>query len=405
MYYSYHKRYFKDRVLVHIEEFNKKDGTVLFDFIDSNEYELFANFLNISYNLDKPSMVFLTNYRGRTIRENTVYSLTHETIISWQKSFENDNSFLIGFNIELENNNQNIFNDSVSLNDFSDRFYINDYMIGGGNNLKISFQSLGKTSVTIRSVGQGNWNEVSFDNSIKIVFDAGAPMNASRAQIVQIIANRNTLYSASKPTLILSHWDKDHYHSLLGMSDNDLQNNFSSFICRDRVPNVTSRKLFNKLKCSIGYSNIYCIPANLRTSRGGPTFFTPIPATPITNKIVLYNSQQHKNRNISGLMLTIKTSNNSIILSGDAHYEQISRDILPDLNFTHKHNLVVPHHGGSAGTYIYNTSKLITLDKAIISVGVNRYGHPVANNVSSLQTSKFQIQRTDKISNDITIPL
>ena len=104
-------------------------------------------------------------------------------------------------------------------------------------------------------------------------------------------------------------------------------------------------------------------------------------------------------------MLTIKTSNNSIILSGDAHYEQISRDILPDLNFTHKHNLVVPHHGGSAGTYIYNTSKLITLDKAIISVGVNRYGHPVANNVSSLQTSKFQIQRTDKISNDITIPL
>ncbi len=403
MYYYYYKRYFREDVLVYIEEFNKQDGTVLFDFIDSNEFELFAGFLNTNYSLEKPSMVFLTNYQGRTIRENTVYVIKPDTIRSWQRQIQDINSFLIGYNIELTNNSERIFNDAVSLNGFLDEFYLHYNMIGGGNNSKIPLHNTGKISVTIRNVGQGNWSEINFNDNVKIVYDIGAPMNASRIDITNIISNRNALYPKSKPILILSHWDKDHYHSLLGMSDIELQNNFSGFVCRDRVPNLTSRILFNRIGTSIGYRNIYCIPANPRIARGGPTFFSPM--TPHHNQIVLYNSQHHKNRNISGLALTVKTQNASIVLSGDAHYDQISRDILPHLNFIHKHNLVVPHHGGNAGFYSYNIPPLATAEQAVISVGTNRYGHPFAHHIANLRTSGFNIQQTNTLATDITLPL
>lgn len=75
MYYSYFKRLYPKSVLVYIEEFNKQDGTVLFDFIDSNEYGLFRVTLNESTNLNRPSMVLLTNYKGRTVQENTIYAI------------------------------------------------------------------------------------------------------------------------------------------------------------------------------------------------------------------------------------------------------------------------------------------------------------------------------------------
>lgn len=407
MYYYYYKRLFADSVLVYVEEFNKQDGTVLFDFIDSNEYGLFSESLNTSTDLNKPSMVLLTNYKGRTVQDNTIYAIRPATIQSWREQnviiSDNLNSFLIGYNIDVTETEEPIFNESVSLSDFFDAFFLNYYMTGSGDEAKIPFHKKGKVSVTVRNVGQGNWNEISFSDKVKIVYDAGAPMNASRADIATIIGDRNTLYPISKPILILSHWDKDHYHSLIGMTDAELQSNFSAFVCRDRVPNLTSRILFGRLRNAVGSVNTFTISANTRLTRGGPTFFSPL--TPINHQVVLYNSQQHKNRNISGLALTVKTKSGSIVLPGDAHYDQISRDILPHLNYRHKHNLVVPHHGGKAGTYKYNTPALATVDNAIISVGANRYGHPFANYIASLRASGFTTQQTNAVATDITITL
>lgn len=407
MYYYYYKKRFADSVLVYVEEFNKQEGTVLFDFIDSNEYALFTDSLNAIYDLNKPSMVFLTNYKGRNIQENTIYAIRPQTIQFWREqniiNFENLNSFLIGYNIDVAKTEEQIFNESVSLSDKFDSLYLNYFMTAGGNDSKIPFHTKGKLSVTIRKVGQGNWNEVNFNDKVKIVFDAGAPMNASRTEIATIIGNRNNLYPDSKPILILSHWDKDHYHSLIGMTDAELKNNFSAFVCRDRVPNQTSRILFNRISSAVGLDNTYSISAVTRFARGGPTYFSPL--TPLNNQIVLYNAQQHKNRNISGLAIAVKTKRRSIILSGDAHYEQVSRDILKHLNYQHEHNLVVPHHGGKAGTYNYNIPRLASVGQAVISVGANRYGHPLANNIASLRTTGFTTRQTQTSLNDIIIPL
>ncbi|MBK9300646.1 MAG: hypothetical protein IPN14_08575 [Bacteroidetes bacterium] len=187
------------------------------------------------------------------------------------------------------------------------------------------------------------------------------------------------------------------------MSNTELQNNFCAFVCRDRIPNLTSRTLFARISSAIGTANTYCIPANHRTTRGGPTLFSPF--TSFKKQIVLFNSQYNSNRNISGLAVSVKTKVGSIILTGDAHYEQISRDILSTLNYTHKHNLVVPHHGGKAGTYKYSIPKLATVGQAIISVGKNGYGHPLTHYISALKASGFIVQLTQISINDIIITL
>ncbi|MBK8624806.1 MAG: hypothetical protein IPN86_04320 [Saprospiraceae bacterium] len=194
-------------------------------------------------------------------------------------------------------------------------------MSGNGKLDSLQFKIKGKLSVIIRNIGQGNWNEINLDAETKVVFDAGASMYASRSEIRNIIGDRAIKYSNDRPGIILSHWDKDHYHSLIGMSDAELTN-FSYFICRDKVPNLTSRILFNRISSSVGTQNTYTISAAQRTLNNGQTRL--IPLFPLTNQFIIYNGQEHKNRNISGLVVSLKTQKSSVILSGDCHYEQLT---------------------------------------------------------------------------------
>ena len=405
MSYYYHKKNNPSDVLVYIEEFNKSLGTVLFDFIDSNEYILFTDYSNLNNSLSNPSMVHVSNYKGRTIQENTIYAIERGVIENWRESgliiSNNENSFLIGFNIELPLDVPQIFFESVSLNNSTDS-NLNYFMRGGGSKSSLPLDVSGKLSVTIRNVGQGNWNEISKDDFVSIVFDAGAPMHASKTEVRNYIGDRAERYSVENPGLILSHWDKDHYHSLIGMSDKEL-GNFSFFICRDKIPNLTSRVLFNRINTAIGNANTYTIPAEPRTARGGHTHL--IPLIPNTSQLVIYNAQSHKNRNISGLVISLKTKESSIILSGDCHYDQLSVDVLPYLNFKHKHNLVVPHHGGKAGNFAYNLPASVKPNIAIISVGKNNYGHPLTLYTRFLNLNLFTVKQTKIENKDIEIKL
>jgi beta-lactamase superfamily II metal-dependent hydrolase len=406
MYYKYHKRRYSDHILIYVEEYNKSEKTILIDFVDSSEFELFVGLMNIEYDWKGSSMISLNNYNGRTIRENTAYAIPQDIIFEWRTQIVENrkeiNSYLIGYNIDCTNTNKDIFSHSVTLTDYA--FQKNTFdSSGGGSRFEIPLNFSGKTYVNIRNVGQGNWNEIAFDKKVRIVFDAGAPMNASKNEIKEIIDDRNEIYCETKPLLILSHWDKDHYHSLLGMDDQQIADNFCGFVCRKDPPNKTSKKVFTLLKNALGKNNIYSIPAENRSKRGGPTYFESI--NNIKDRVVLYNSQYHKNRNISGLALSIKTKNTSVILPGDAHYEQLTRDILIDLNYNHRHHLVVPHHGGQAGKFTYLKHKNIRYSKAVISVGKNNYKHPWKNNIIDLSSNGFDVLKTSKIKSDIKLYL
>ncbi len=376
----------------------------MFDFFDSNELNLFTEYTNTVFDLNKPSMVILKNYNKKKIQENTIYSINRNTVIGWvennQLETQND-SFLFGYNINLLPSDTEVFNNTVTLDEFND-WQLNYHMHGKGDIKKIPSKVTGKLSVIIRDVGQGNWNEIYVDGIATYIYDAGASMYDTKSQLIIRIGNRAVNYATDKPGLFLSHWDKDHYHALIGMTDAELSN-FSFFVCRDQVPNLTSRILFVRLVTAIGINNIYTIQAEQNPPRQRQCKLKEI--SPKGNQLMIFNAYQHKDRNVSSIVLSIRTSTSSIVLSGDCHYKQISNDILPLLSYPNNHYLVVPHHGGKAGTYIYKLPKQITPIKAIISVGHNYYGHPLTHYKTLLKLDSFKIEETQAVSNDIIINL
>ncbi|WP_298223661.1 hypothetical protein [Flavobacterium sp.] len=401
MYYYYYNKYYPSDILVFIEEVNWDENTVVFDFIDSNEFEKFDNTLEIQHKILQASMVKVTNYKQRSIRENTVYAIDRKVILSLRQNIEQiEDSFLFGYSINLPNQTEFLFKESVTIGEL-DRYNIGAIVRGGAQKNILDIPLKGNIDITIRNIGQGNWNEINLDKEVKIVYDAGAPMNAPRTVVRTYIGNKPTEYLKSKPCLILSHWDKDHYHSLVGMTDAELQC-FSSFICPDIRPNITSRILYGRILAALGTHNIYTV-SNIPKTKGIPPTLGLISTT--GNKLMVFNSTYNKDRNQAGIVLAIKTNKSSIIIPGDCHYDLLSNYILPMLNHTHLHNLVVPHHGGNAGAYDYKMQPGTTPQQAVISVGNNRYGHPKLAYTRALTFDWFQVSNTQTVGTDIVINL
>lgn len=405
MNYSLYKRKYPNDVLVIVEEFNRRDRSVLFDFLDKNEYQNFTKLLALDDTVDRPSMILLNNYTNRSIRTNSVYAIKPIIFESWRNQIErqnvNSNSLIIGFRINSALNDQVVFSESVTLD--SNYRELNEMESSYQSEISETFFYSGNgINVTIRNVGSGNWNEVFYDEFVKVVFDAGAPLNATRDEVQSIIGDRNIKYAKDKPHLIISHWDKDHYHALLAMDTKQLNQNFSTLICRADPTGLTSRNLFMKIAAALGPAKTIALSPEpgSRVKRDNVRY---IRKTNPTNSVVLYNSQHHSNRNISGITIGVQSKEKSIILSADCDYRQISRDILTDYSAISSHNLVVPHHGGDAGPFIYNLPKKVKPGLAIISVGANSYKHPDERNIIKLSSKGFQIRQTRHVGSDISL--
>lgn len=408
MEYTYYKQKYPEDILVYVEDVDLPNEGVLLDFIDEKEYQNFQSITGYDFQDSQPSMIILTNYRGKKIQENTIYPIKPSTIQAWLDSDsisqQRISSYLIRYEVGLQGSSSSVFGNAISISDSkeTDPFQFNRYSGGQTLNLDHLLKSGPNVAINIKNVGQGSWNEVKSDLNVKLVFDMGAAMQSSRHYVDSLIASIENDYQLSRPTLIISHWDKDHYHSLLAMSDNLLNRCFKSVICRKSPPNLTSINLLDRLRKAIGRDNSFEIPAGFRSDRKKPVRFERYSSC--ENQAVLYNAQTHKNRNISGIALVVKTRERSIIIPGDAHYAQLARDILPEFNYPHKHSLVVPHHGGKAGVFNYSKPNAVKFEKAVISVGENNYGHPRSIYVDALSKSGFNVSQT-RFRGDIIVDL
>ena len=404
MTYSNHKKKFPDDILVYIEEFDKINRTVLIDFYDSNEFAMFSEYSNLSSSIEKPTMILLQNYNGKNIQENTYYSINSTTINTWRESSligDNENSLLISYSINLINYNftKEIFTHTVAVNKDLES---TNFIYGKKNIDELKFDLKGHIKVNVRNVGQGNWNEIIKDDTYILVYDCGTHVRADPGEVRTLIDERNKNYKNDNPVFVLSHWDKDHYHCLLGMTDEELSY-FSKYIFRDEVPNLTSRKLCGRISAVKSRGDIYAIPADDRIPKVRITSLREL--NDYSSQIVFYNSQYHKDRNISGLVLTLKTAKASVIFCGDCQYLQLSQFVLPHLNYSHEHYLIVPHHGGKSGKYIYNNPGKILFKEAIISVGKNTYNHPNKIYLEYLGANFKSTSMTLKTKTDILINL
>ncbi len=242
------------------------------DFIDSNNANNFVlNYDSVSSRipLEQPTMILVKNYLGKTIREKVTYELNPKAI-----EFLNENtyiqiladqtSYIIGFEIDAANLEDELFIKSKTFNEEESLFL---WLTNSENeSLKKATISVGALNeVLIRNVGQGNWNEIYTNQKLELIFDIGTHYPASRSSINNLVKSRIAIINSDQPSLIISHWDVDHYHCLFGLNSADIAA-FKIIIFRTEPPTLTARKAHQNLV--LNNKNCYPVKPEPKAPKG-----------------------------------------------------------------------------------------------------------------------------------------
>jgi competence protein ComEC len=104
--------------------------------------------------------------------------------------------------------------------------------------------------------------------------------------------------------------------------------------------------------------------------------------------------------NNDSMVLRVIDGAASVLFPGDAEQPSQTELVRDEVNFLPALVLKVPHHGGdtSLGEFFQDVRARI----AIVSVGPNRYGHPVESVLAELARAGMRVFRTDR-SGDVTV--
>lgn len=272
----------------------------------------------------------------------------------------------------------------------------------------------GMIGLRVNNVKRGNWNEILVNNEASVVYDIGT--NKEIKQRTSYIENLIQAHSyQGKPSLIISHWDLDHYNALLYMSDVErLQ--FSQVIAPSTLPSQTPFRLIQKIHANANIK-LSLVDNNFTLKNG---FCKKIDTgNPMLNFFVcpLKMSSRRVNTNESGIIVDVDAPDINVLLTGDCIYNQandVIKQSYDQINQDKNHYLVVPHHGG--GKYPdYQIPRHCILKTAVISVDEletdksgkvarHRYGHPTKEVVYHfIKKHTCQLLRTDYANDDIVL--
>ncbi|USE70587.1 hypothetical protein CTT31_16270 [Pseudoalteromonas maricaloris] len=248
-------------------------------------------------------------------------------------------------------------------------------------------------SLTVVNCGQGNWNEVHSSEYV-LVYDFGASQRYSDRQVKDLISRRMRAMNGRRYTVIISHWDMDHFQALKFCSPTQLADCDAVF-GPDNIPDtLVYRDTIEHLESN----NVAIVCLRSTISRKGREITLSSIYSSAT--IDVYRASAGSSRNQTGIMLAIKGKNKVALLTGDHHYPKIL-DAVSTSSFSDRGViLVTPHHGGEAG-YL-SVSRWQTAFPNIecpISVGDNSYGHP-QQNISRLQALEGKMPKLTVIAND-----
>ena len=390
-----------DEIIVYLDDYKSlgsgKYEIMYLDFRTSDDYE---NFIKITQTKEKPhgSYIKIKNYHSpNRLRKGAYYTLNVDLLKQMPtEPVANSLLFMASFNMANSNGNNLLLQPHKKLDPKELKASQHNKIdkleaIAGLEGLKIS----------VNNVGQANWNEVRNESSVIFVFDIGAPINAKIAEVEKYIKEYAKNYRDYQPVLILSHWDVDHYHCLLNMSDAEIVQCFSKFICVDKMKSMTSKQLYDRIEKLLGGNNVCCINPDART-KGIP--YPRMKEKYCADGVGVYAGEDSNNTNYSGIILFVQGIDNCAIFSGDSFPIQVSQVLAYQTSRYDAsgkgHYLVVPHHGGefrNKKCRKYHCLNDVNALEAIISVGQNNiYGHPSTNTTNYLQSiAKWSIVRTD----------
>jgi len=231
----------------------------------------------------------------------------------------------------------------------------------------------GKVELTVVDCGHGNWNEIT-TRTDRIIYDVGASRWFNKAQVRAVVDGRKLLDETRPITVIISHWDVDHYHALLTFKPTELAKLRVVFV-PSQVPDTETyrrvRKHLNQHRVAM-----VTLPPAARKDDSREIVLHPIWREGI---FTVFRATPGRSRNQTGIVLGVNGKNAVGLLTGDHHYDKTLAAVQQVACYGQRPCvLITPHHGGEAGypsTWGWgNTFSGMTTP---ISCGPNSYGHPL----------------------------
>lgn len=408
-----------EKAHLYVEKYNKAGREILLDFIRENEFLYFRNNGDYLENMHlpefqyEPTMMLIHGFvSGKKIREGTVLTIDMEEMIEWRRAVEDSRDLRGAYSDQESGRPASVFWEVDDGTGFarllehkgsSVDLYIRSRFIqrldDSGKEVPCALDALhGSLELRIWKVGQGNTNSISDDKNL-VLFDFGASTYSTEARLKEILENHCWLLEEKERiSLIISHWDLDHY-ILLCAADDTLLNRMCGVFLPADVVSLTAKQIAARLKrhCT------YCISIVPSPGRAVPRR-CGIHEERKGRSYTLYTGERSKSKNHSGLLLTVYGEEARAILSADHSNYQIW-DRLYDTIKTDERTLhiVVPHHGGLCGKPEARSAK--NPGQAVISVGNNKYGHPREETEDKYKTAGYTVVRTDERDDDVVVTI
>ena len=251
-----------------------------------------------------------------------------------------------------------------------------EYPLAGPNNVAATSTT---TTLSVIDCGHGNWNEIRTDN-LRLMYDVGASRLYDASQIERLVQSQAIGAQGVEVKIYISHWDVDHYQSLLKFTDADLKV-ISEVTAPSQIPDTATCKRTMAMLDEHGISVRLLAPA----PRANPGRTIDLVEIQQVGPLTVFRATAGRSRNQSGIVLCYEGQSKLALLVGDHHYEKILNAIQGRFPSAKDCVFVVPHHGGNAGSIDVSAWRvLFSSFETAISCGQNAWDHPLVDNLNGL---------------------
>lgn len=408
----------KEKAHFYVEKYDRFRQELLLDFVREDEFLYFRNHgdytpdMHLSDGKYEPTMLLVYGCSPqKTLRRGAILTLDMDCLMEMRNESNN-----VSENNNLSDDNDKhpatvfleIFDGArfANLIDDPDRCLIStripkEYIVRLDSSRfgsPCTLNNLGENvELHVWNVGQGNTNCIS-DKVNLTLFDFGASFYYSDSKLSTILNDHmDFMEGHDSVSLIISHWDIDHYNLLCVAQEDFLQS-----LCRVSYPDkgvgVTMKQVAARIIKNCTWRNAIESPTpKIERKCGIQKIFEG-------NRYALFAGERSKNKNNSGLLLLVFNDKATALLPADHSNYQIWEQMYPFVcERGNKLHIVVPHHGGDCGkTPIPHE---VVPGDAAISVGSNMYGHPRPKTIASYIDAGYSIIRTDRYGRDVFIRL
>lgn len=339
-------------------DFQTKVSEVILDFNDESDIDKLSEQFQVPREGENKSVIILEDVkfeRGTGFRSGKWYDIPIDIFENFTYIEENEGNSRVFLTLQQKDIILNIKQYLTSSLYYMNRELYSESVKG----LQITDQD--ELKLIVRNVGCGNWNEIK-NSSFWLIYDLGGDIKFTKQEMEDVFER---IKFDREFIAVISHWDLDHYRAILDLQESQLEY-MKQIIVPSKIPNnIQVQKTFKRLKqLNIAIRILLPTPKKRRT----------IDLQLIQNEknLKVYRSSDGSSMNMSGIVLVVEGQNKVCILTGDHHYSQLNRNVLPVLP-QKPLELVVPHHGGAAGKFDTTNLDMVCSLSGAISTQSNRY--------------------------------